>query len=154
MISTQKLDELHNARRFGIGRLLLLARRDFVNRLAAKLQQHGPDGSQASLLGSSLLPFIDLEGTRSTELARRVGISKQAVAKAIKELEDAGLVVRLQDEIDGRAFLVSFSEAGLEYLLRIHEAIDAIEQEYEQLVGAGEMKRLRQALSEIAYQNE
>lgn len=153
MISTQTLDELRYARRFGIGRLLLLARRDFVSRLAARMQ-HGGESSQSSLPGSNLLPFIDLEGTRSSELARRVGISKQAVAKAIKEMEDAGLVVRVEDEVDGRAFRVSFSEAGLEYLLKIHEAIDAIEQEYEELIGAGEMKRLRRALSAIAYPEE
>jgi len=133
--------------------LLLLARRDFVSRLAARMEGGG-EGMQSSLPGSNLLPFIDLEGTRSSELARRVGISKQAVAKAIKELEDAGLVIRLEDEVDGRAFLVSFSEAGLEYLLRIHEAIDAVEQEYEELIGVGEMKRLRQALSTIAYEGD
>ncbi len=153
MISTQKLDELRYARRFGIGRLFLLARKDFASRVEVKMQ-HSGEGPQSSLPGGSLLPFIDLEGTRSSELARRIGISKQAVAKAINEMEEAGLIVRLQDEVDGRAFLVAFSEAGLEYLLKIHEAIDAVEQEYEELIGVVGMKQLRRSLSLIAYHEE
>lgn len=149
MISSKKLAQLRATRPFGIGRLFLLARRDFSNRITQKMADKHPDGGR--IPGSSLLPFIDLEGTRSTELAKRAGISKQAVAKVLKELEEAGLVTRTEDQTDGRAQLVRFTEAGVGYLLQIHAAIKAIEQEYEALLGADQLRALRSSLSLLVY---
>lgn len=144
-----ELEVLKQSRRLGIGRLLLMARRDFLARLAVKLA----DSTDTALLQSSgaLLPFIDLEGTRSTELARRLGVSKQAVGKRIRELEDAGFLKRETDAADGRAFLVSFTDAGISYLQEMHRAITEVEHEYDSLVGAGQMTTTRDALARIAY---
>lgn len=149
MIKKKRLDELRHARQYGIGRLLLLARRDFVSRLSEKMELSGH--KKLSRSSGALLPFIDLEGTRSTELARRIGISKQAAAKAVKELEEEGLLTRTEDEADGRAFLVSFTNRGMEYLLQIHNAIVEIEREYETVVGVAQMNMMRRTLSSIVY---
>lgn len=151
MISAKKLSRLHETRSFGIGRLFLLARRDFSHRLTQKMVGKHPDGH---IPGHSLLPFIELEGTRSTELAKRAGISKQAVAKVLKELEEAGLVTRAADQTDGRAQLVRFTEDGVSYILQIHAAIKSIEQEYEQLLGSEQLQALRNGLSRLAYSRE
>jgi DNA-binding MarR family transcriptional regulator len=147
-----ELEGLKQSRRLGIGRLLLMARRDFLARLAVKLA----DRNDTALLQSSgaLLPFIDLEGTRSTELARRLGVSKQAVGKRIRELEEAGFLKRETDAADGRAFLVSFTDAGISYLLEMHRAITEVEREYDSLVGAGQMAATRNALARIAYDRQ
>jgi DNA-binding MarR family transcriptional regulator len=126
-----------------------MARRDFLARLAVKLA----DSTDTALLQSSgaLLPFIDLEGTRSTELARRLGISKQAVGKRIRELEEAGFLKRETDAADGRAFLVSFTDAGISYLLEMHRAINEVEREYDAQIGIHNMAIARAALARIAY---
>jgi len=150
VIARSRLNGLKKARRQGIGRLLLLARRDFLSRLLRKLGRSGGKPSSAG----ALLPFIDLEGTRSTELARRVGISKQAIGNAIRELEEAGLLKRVADGADGRAFLVSFTKSGVDYLLEMHKAITQIEREYDNLVGAARMNEVRAALRSIAYADE
>ncbi|MBO9354955.1 MarR family transcriptional regulator [Bordetella petrii] len=150
MISARKLDQLRSTRSYGIGRLFLLARRDFSSRLAQKMSEKSQD-TGGVIPGGSLLPFLDLEGTRSSELARRSGISKQAVAKSLKELEEAGLVTRSQDDSDGRAQIICFTERGVEYLLSIHAAIKSIEQEYEKLLGAAGLQALRKSLSLLAY---
>ena len=152
MISPKRLHALQHARRHGIGRLLFLVRRDFLARLALKMEKRiGQALLQAS---ATLLPFIDLEGTRSTELARRMGVSKQAVGKVIKELEELGFLTRSVDSADGRAFLVSFTETGIDYLLEMHAAINQIEKEYEAMVGAKQMDAVRAALGAIAYADE
>src|SRR5690606_37083162 len=90
----------------------------------------------------------------STEVARRMGISKQAVAKAVKELEEDGLLARAPDAADGRAFLVTFTEEGVEFLLRIHANILAIENEYQQIAGVDDMRTVRRVLRDIAYGGE
>ena len=144
MISQEKRWALQQARSNGIGRLMLLARRKFLSHLKKKMA--GAGGIAFSRSSGALLPFIDLEGTRSSELARRAGISKQAVAKGVRELEAEGLLTRLVDSADARAALVCFTERGIDYLLGMHQAISDIETEYDVRVGKSAMDALRATL--------
>lgn len=148
----KQLKALQEARRTGIGRLLLMARRDFMARLVRKMGDRVDTGFLHA--SGALLPFIDIEGTRSVELARRMGISKQAVGKLVRELEEAGFLMRVADDADGRAFLVRFTDAGIAYLLDMHDAISQIEREYETLVGGEQMSLTRAVLGKIAYGDE
>jgi DNA-binding MarR family transcriptional regulator len=148
MPTRQQLQALQRSRRYGIGRLLLLVRRDFLHRLAVKMNGANEAVMQAR---GRLLPYIDVEGTRSIDLARRMGVTKQAVGKLVRDLEDDGLLYREADDADGRAFLVKFTDAGVEYLTRMHKCIAQIEREYERTVGAERMQVVREALSLLAY---
>jgi len=148
MYTKEQIDELRVKRRYGVGRMLLLARKDFVNRLHAAMGDQLKDLPPAA---GGMLPYIDLEGTRGTELARRMGVSKQAAGKAVRDLEAAGLVTRIQDLTDARAFKVQFSAKGLDYMMNMHEAINEIENDYAKLLGAEKAQMLREALCEIAY---
>ena len=59
---------------------------------------------------TSLFPHIDLAGTRLTDLAKRVGVSKQAVGQLVDELEQLGVIERVADPQDGRAKLIRFRQ--------------------------------------------
>lgn len=148
MVTRHRLQDLQASRRLGIGRMLLLARRDFLERLAAKMADDSTTIMQAR---GQLLPYVDVDGTRSVDLARRMGVTKQAVGKLVRELEEDGLLYRQPDGADGRAFLVKFTEAGFIYLGRMHKCISQIERDYERLVGRERMQVVREALSLIAY---
>lgn len=152
MITSRRLNNLRAVRKHGIGRLLLLARRDFLNRLAAKMDEQ--DGASQVWSRGRLLPYIDIEGTRSTELARRLGVSKQAVAKVVKELEEEGFLERSVDDADARAFLIKFTESGLEYLMRMHDAITKVERDYENEFGAEQIRALKATLGAMVYPDE
>jgi DNA-binding MarR family transcriptional regulator len=152
MASRARLQALQASRRQGIGRLLLLGRRDFLNRLAQKMD--GEDNATVLQARGRLIPYIDVDGTRSVDLARRVGVTKQAIGRLVRELEEEGLLTREADDADGRAFLVKFTDAGLEYLTRMHKCIAQIEREYERAVGAEKMDVVREVLSRIAYGEE
>lgn len=151
MLTKKQIDVLKESRRYGIGRLLLLARRDFLVRLADKM-----DGEADIVMNARgrLLPYIDVEGTRSIDLARRMGVTKQAVARMVKELEEEGLLSREADDADGRAALVKFTDAGLDYMTRLHKCITQVERDYERLFGQEQMKLVRQTLGAIAYAHE
>ena len=41
---------------------------------------------------TALLPHIDLEGTRLTVLAERLGVSKQATSQLVGDMEEMGMV--------------------------------------------------------------
>ncbi|MGM0557206.1 MAG: MarR family winged helix-turn-helix transcriptional regulator [Myxococcota bacterium] len=57
-----------------------------------------------------LLPHVDLEGTRVTELAQRLGVTKQAVSQLVRDMERMGALERVPDPSDGRAKLVKFAD--------------------------------------------
>lgn len=62
---------------------------------------------------SSVLPYIDLNGTRQSDIVTRMGLSKQAVQQLIVDLEEAGIIHREPDPEDRRGKIVRFTEAGL-----------------------------------------
>lgn len=130
---------------------MLLARRDFLARLSERM---GGDNDAVTQARGRLLPYLDIDGTRSVDIARRMGMTKQAVARLVKELEQEGLLYREADGADGRAFLVKFTEDGLAYLTRMHKCISQIERDYERMVGAERMAVVRDVLGAIAYGKE
>lgn len=146
-IDKETLAKLNATRPQAIGRLLLLARRDFTTRVANQMKAKGLDEIPPALL--SLSAYIDLDGVRSTELAERAGMTKQAVGKIVKQLEAQGLVVRENDSSDGRAFLVKLTELSLQHLVALYAVVDHVEQEYEQLLGKPGMSEFRTALHAI-----
>lgn len=143
------LDALQQAREHGIGRLLLLARQDFLERLQRKMRARG--GADYLPGMARLLPYLPVEGARGVELARRLGVTKQAVGRLVGELEAAGLLRREPDPADGRAWLVRFTPAGLRYVVRMHRLIAGIERDYDRVFGEPAMRIVRETLTGIAY---
>jgi DNA-binding MarR family transcriptional regulator len=91
-IDLQQLDEL---RQQHIGRLLLRAQRAFSVRAIKKLRVRGHEG--LSLAHTALLANLDLQGTRITTLAERVGVTKQAIGHLVQDLEQKGYIARAAD---------------------------------------------------------
>ena len=136
-----------DTRRLGIGRLLLMARRDFASRLRARLLAAGEPWHSSMLISS----YLDSQGTRSGEIARRMGVSKQAVGRMVRDLEALGLLMQEPDPDDGRATRVRFTAEGLRYMVRMHRQIDAIERDYEALLGPARFNAMREGLRFVAY---
>lgn len=99
--------------------LIKLARRLDEEAIQRLRLQYGVD--ELTRAHTKLLPHIDIEGTRITELADRLEVSKQAASQRVRELEDMGALERVPDPSDGRAKLVKFADPqslflGLEVL--------------------------------------
>ncbi|MEL6544532.1 MAG: MarR family transcriptional regulator [Myxococcota bacterium] len=103
---------------------------------------------------SSLFPHIALEGTRLTDLARAMGISKQAVAQWVDELVEMGVLVRSPDPDDGRAKRIAFARGG-KNLLEGLSLLAEIEGELAGRLGQQRIDALRDGLSALlAYLEE
>lgn len=96
-----------------------------------------------------LFPHIDLAGTRPTELARRVGISKQATSVLIDELVEMGVLERALDPSDGRAWLVRFAERPGRSLLDGLTVLADIDAELEQSLGPAGLRQLQRQLARV-----
>jgi DNA-binding MarR family transcriptional regulator len=79
---------------------------------------------------------LPLEGARLTDLAKRAGISKQAMGKLVEQCEAWGLVARGDDLRDARARRVAFTPTGLAWLQVFRQAVGQAEDELRAAVGS------------------
>jgi DNA-binding MarR family transcriptional regulator len=91
--------------RDNLGFLLAKATQRWNELLAERFAAAGFDDVRPSY-GSVLLPLFEEDGLRMGELARRAGLSKQAMTELVRRLERVGLVERHSDPSDGRASLI------------------------------------------------
>ena len=103
--------ELQRAQRENLGHALFT-----VARLLDEIAQRELNAAAGEVIARPalmrLLPFLDFEGVRPSDLARRVDVSKQAIHQALAELESRGLVEFTDDPHDGRARLVRLTRQG------------------------------------------
>lgn len=98
---------------------------------------------------TSVFPHLDHGGTRLTELAKRMGISKQAVGQLVDELEQMGAVERIPDPSDGRAKLIRFSTKPGSSLLDGLMHLRKVETELGETIGSERMAALHDGLSAL-----
>ncbi len=98
---------------------------------------------------TTLFPHIDLEGTRISTLAERVGVSKQAVSELVEELGEMGIVEKVADPTDGRAKLVVFTKAGRKGILEGLALLRELEADLACQLGKKKMLTLRNLLGEL-----
>lgn len=103
---------------------------------------------------TALFPHIDLEGTRLTDLASRLGVTKQAAGQLVDELVEMGMLERAPDPADARAKLVRFTRRGKAGILDGIAVLKELEAELEELVGASNMRTVHDALTAIVRDAE
>jgi DNA-binding MarR family transcriptional regulator len=95
---------------------------------------------------ANLLPHISLEGTRLTDLASRVGVTKQAVSKLVGEFVDQGILELANDPEDGRAKLVRFTPRGMAAIKHGLSVLASVEDEIAAEIGKAKMRTLHDGL--------
>lgn len=128
--------------------LLFKAARLLDERALARIAEQ-PGRVQLRRSHTSLLPHIDLEGTRITDLAARLGVTKQAASQLVDDLEQLGVLARTPDPEDARARRVVFTELGRAGLLEGLNTLRALERELSDKIGERKMEQLRTALLAI-----
>ncbi len=103
-----------------------------ANEHALRALRRPPEARALGPAHLALFAHIDWEGTRQSTIARRAGVTKQAIHPLIDDLERAGVVERRADPADGRAKLVTFTARGreqmafgLRHLIALERSIDA-----------------------------
>lgn len=99
---------------FELPLLLVGAFRSLIDELHRWLAEGGH--RDARPVHGFALQAIGPHGSTTSELGRQLGVSKQAAAKTVKSLEEAGYVRREPDAEDGRAVRVRRTARGDEML--------------------------------------
>jgi DNA-binding MarR family transcriptional regulator len=127
------------------GVLLWWASRAWMGEFRRRLNRAGyedlPEGAF-----NSVLPYLDIAGTRTTVLAQRAGISKQAVNQFVDQLESMGYVARIADTSDGRAKIVRYVGRGIKFVRDNQRIKRELETEVAAALSGGKLERLHSDL--------
>ena len=83
-----------------VAQLLFKAARLWNEQAMLRMQRRFP---QARAAHTSLLPHLDWDGTRITDLAQRMGVTKQAASQLVQDMVRLGMLELRPDPSDGRA---------------------------------------------------
>ena len=111
------------------------------------LHAHGFDDLEAAHL--VLLQYPGPHGLRPSELAARVGMTKQAVNYQLGQLERLGYLARRSDPDDQRSKRIALTERGYAVILVIREAVAEVESAWSRELGPERFAELRNLLLEL-----
>ena len=98
---------------------------------------------------SAVFAQISPDGSRLTELARKAGMTPQAMGELVDELVDMGYVVRRPDPGDGRAKLIVLTQRGRDAVAAGRQTIEGIEEQVTEILGDSGHQELRRLLSKL-----
>ena len=136
---------LEARKRESVAQLLFKCAR-LVNERAIAQVNELPHAIRLRTSHTNLIPHLDFEGVRITELARRLDISKQAISQTIAELELMDVVETIPDPSDGRARLARFTDKGKQAIVQGLGVLRGIEVEMERSIGKAKFDALHEAL--------
>jgi DNA-binding MarR family transcriptional regulator len=111
------------------------------------LHAHGFDDLEAAHL--VLLQYPGPHGLRPSELAARVGMTKQAVNYQLGHLERLGYLARRSDPDDQRSKRIALTERGYAVIPVIREAVADVESAWSRELGPERFAELRSLLHEL-----
>ncbi len=131
-----------------IGALLRVPWEIVRRRMLQRLHERGFDDLDTAHLNVLLYPGP--QGSRPSDLAARLGMSKQAVNYLLGELERRGYLERRADPDDLRSRRIALTERGTSAGWVMREAVTEVEREWETALGRRRFAQLRGLLAELA----
>ena len=125
-------------------------RREFDDRIGPRARNlPTPGGAQLRPSHLRLLSLTPADGMRLTDLAARVGMTKQALGEFVTTLQSAGLLEVTVDQRDRRVRLVRPTPAGQHLQRLVESAIDEIQQHWRARAGPHRWITFLEVLTEI-----
>ncbi len=130
-----------------IGALLRIPWEAVQKHMLKRLHERGFDDLDAAHL--TVFRYPGPQGARPTDLASRLGISKQALNYLLGELERLDYLERQPDPDDLRAKRVALTARGTSAIAEIRDAVDEIETSWAQQLGPKHFAQLRSLLLKL-----
>jgi DNA-binding MarR family transcriptional regulator len=144
--------DMDDYRTMHVGRLLLELSHDFVAEANERIQKKGYDFVRAAHI--AVIAQIEEEGTELSTVIRRVGTTKQAVNKIIRQLESLGVIETGVCDRDNRARICRFTPYGRKFMKVALDAVRSVEEEYEADLGATGFASLKKNLLKLAEKRQ
>ena len=130
-----------------IGALLRLPWEEVQRHMLERLHERGFDDFDAAYL--NVFQYPGPQGARPSELAARLGITKQALNYLLGELERLGYLARGPDPEDRRSKRIALTARGTSAIGVIREAVGEMETTWAEQLGPRRFAQLRKLLVEL-----
>jgi len=114
-------------------KLLTMLKRHVDTWAEGCLHKHGY--TDFKMMFMPLLMNIDPEGTTNTELAKRAHITKQAMSKVVRELEELGYIESLPNKQDRRSSTIVLTKLGKQLVVEARIKVGELAEFYAASVG-------------------
>ena len=115
-----------------------------------ELTQTLPDRSGLRPSQLRLLSLTPADGMRVTDLAERVGMTKQALGEFANDLEERGLLESVRDPADRRVRILRPTQQGRRAVSAGELVITELEAQWRERLGTAKWEQLRSLLRETA----
>src|SRR5690242_20640649 len=130
-----------------IGALLRFPWEAVQRHMLERLHERGFDDLDAAQL--NVFQYPGPQGARPSELAGRLGMSKQALNYLLGELERTGYVERQPHPDDQRSKRIALTDRGTAAVGVIRDAVGEVEAAWARQLGADRFAQLRALLAEL-----
>ena len=130
-----------------LARLMGMAFRQLIDDLHIRLKAQGWHDVRPSY-GFVLLAIRD-QDTTTTELARLLGVTKQATSKLLDAMEHGRYVERRSGIGDGRSKAVALAERGHELLAAVEAIYAELESEWADVIGTTALEQTRTRVERV-----
>ncbi|GGZ91714.1 MarR family winged helix-turn-helix transcriptional regulator [Streptomyces echinoruber] len=125
--------------------LLHEARRWFDDALLASMTAAGEQ--PVTVTQAAVFAALDDDGTTVSDLARRMGVTRQTTHQAVHGLIGMGLLRQAPDPASARRRLIRLTAEGARVHRRAQAALAVLEARLAERIGAGRVAALREALT-------
>ena len=122
-------------------------------KLAEVLSEFAITQTQYAILASLRWFEEQKEPTTQTHLVENAKIDKMTVSKAIRKLEQAGLVLREQSSVDSRATNVRFTTKGRKVIQKAVVAIESADEEFFSCLPENQLEQYKSITSMVIEKN-
>lgn len=150
MKSSLSAKEIDRRRARNLRQRLLVASRKINSAIVGELQHRGFGDLKST--HTSLLSNLDMEGASMSAIAKRAGMTKQAMGRLADELIGLGYIDSEPDPNDGRASILRFTASGLELMHSSFDIMADIEKRCVDMIGKQRFDVLLDALGVISEQ--
>lgn len=140
-------ERFHAIRRRSLGRLSWRLKRYLDRNMEPLMAARGyGDFKMGSL---ALLANLTEEGITNNELAKKAGISKQAMSKVVKGLEENGYIHTRPHESDARSSVIFLDERGKQLFIDLNEVMNTVRARMDEVVGEERIEGMIDVLYEL-----
>ena len=149
----KKLKELEHLKHCNYGRLLKILRGQFDIWVTEQLTVR--QRFEFKLAHMPFIMNISVEGTNNNELARRARVTKQAMSKVSKELQDLGYIQVKEDPKDKRITIYTLTDRGKRFVIEARTCVVELMDEHRSVVGKAKYDAMLQVMAELVeYQDK
>src|ERR1700755_3708354 len=117
-------------------KLISVSRKQFEEWSINRLCKHGYDGFKIAYM--PVFMNIPQEGINNNELAKNARVTKQAMSKVVKELQDMGYIKSKVSPDDKRNFIILLTDKGKKLVIECRLAVTELMEEYRKVFGRRE----------------